>query len=157
METLTETHPDCCPLPWGLLTPCCPRSWVCGVILPDWHHWNLRFPLLRDYFSSSDPFLMPGRGRALTMPPARLQFAPISQKLCKDGPLLPSSLTRPPSTGPCRSDSVPSSGQPLAAPASQPGHLSRSQMGPSLWEPCDPLAWSPWGRGLVGHIPVPGC
>lgn len=61
------------------------------------------------------------------MPPARSQFAPISQKRYKDGPLLPSFLIRPPSTGACRSDSVPSSGQPLAAPANQPARALQQE------------------------------
>lgn len=78
------------------------------------------------------------------MPPARLQFAPISQKLCKDEPLLLSFLTRPPSTGPCRSDSVPLSGQPLAAPASQPGHFQQEPDG----APGSPV--TPW-PGVLGE------
>lgn len=70
-STYGQMHPDCCLLPWVLLTPCSVGhgffgmspallliQQICGVILPNLHHWISHFPSLYNHFASSDPFLV---------------------------------------------------------------------------------------------------
>lgn len=68
--------------------------WICGVILPNLHHWNSHFPILCSYFSSSDPLLMLVWGWALNMHLHSCGLHPFLRNLVRMG--LSSPLTRSP-------------------------------------------------------------